>query len=34
MTMGLYLEEVNLVEPRDTQADVDALIEELSAVQA
>jgi hypothetical protein len=33
-TMGLYPEEVELAEPRDTQADVDALIEELSAVHA
>jgi hypothetical protein len=30
-TMGLYPEEVEIAEPRDTQADVDALIEELSA---
>ena len=30
-TMGLYPEEVELAEQRDTQADVDALIEELSA---
>jgi phenylpyruvate tautomerase PptA (4-oxalocrotonate tautomerase family) len=29
-TMGLYPEEVEHAEPRDTQADVDALIEELS----
>jgi hypothetical protein len=32
--MGLYPEEVELAEPRDTQADVDALIEELSTVHA
>jgi hypothetical protein len=30
-TMGLYPEEVERAEPRDTQDDVDALIEELSA---
>src|SRR3972149_794018 len=29
-TMGLYPEEVEQAEPRDTQADVDALIEEMS----
>jgi hypothetical protein len=29
--MGLYPEEVERAEPRDTQADVDAIIEELSA---
>ena len=29
-TMGLYPEEVERAEPRDTQADVDALIEEMS----
>ena len=33
-TMGLYPEEVERSEPRDTQADVDALIEELSAEHA
>jgi len=33
-TMGLYPEEVEHAEPRDTQADVDALIEELSAEHA
>jgi hypothetical protein len=33
-TMGLYPEEVEQAEPRDTQADVDALIEELSAEHA
>lgn len=30
-TMGLYLEEVEKAEPRDTQADVDEIVEELSA---
>ncbi len=30
-SMGLYSEEIELAEPRDTQADVDALIEKLSA---
>jgi hypothetical protein len=30
-TMGLYPEEVEKAEPRDTQADVDEVIEELSA---
>lgn len=30
-TMGLYLEDVERAEPRDTQDNVDALIEELSA---
>ena len=33
-TMGLYPEEVEHAEPRDTQAEVDALIEELSAEHA
>jgi hypothetical protein len=33
-TMGLYPEEVEPAEPRDTQDDVDALIEELSAEHA
>ena len=33
-SMGLYPEEVEHAEPRDTQADVDAVIEELSAVHA
>ena len=33
-TMGLYPEEVEQAEPRDTQAEVDALIEELSAEHA
>jgi len=33
-TMGLYPEEVERAEPRDTQADVDAIIEELSAEHA
>jgi hypothetical protein len=33
-TMGLYPEEVEPAKPRDTQADVDAVIEELSAVHA
>jgi hypothetical protein len=33
-TMGLFPEEVEIAEPRDTQADVDALIEELSAEHA
>jgi hypothetical protein len=32
--MGLYPEEVEPAKPRDTQADVDAVIEELSAVYA
>lgn len=32
--MGLFPEEVEHAEPRDTQADVDALIEELSAEHA
>ena len=30
-TMGLYPEEVEKAEPRDTQADVDQIVEELSA---
>ena len=30
-SMGLYLEEVEKAEPRDTQADVDEIVEELSA---
>lgn len=30
-TMGLYPEEVEKAEPRDTQADVDEIVEELSA---
>jgi hypothetical protein len=30
-TMGLYPEDIERAEPRDTQADVDAIIEELSA---
>ena len=33
-TMGLYSEEVERAEPRDTQADVDALIEKLTAEHA
>ena len=33
-SMGLYLEEIERAEPRDTQDDVDALIEELSAEHA
>jgi len=33
-TMGLYPEEVEPAKPRDTQADVDAVIEELSAEHA
>jgi hypothetical protein len=33
-TIGLYPEEVEIAEPRDTQADVDALIAELSAEHA
>ncbi len=30
-TMGLYPEEVDKAEPRDTQADIDEIVEELSA---
>jgi hypothetical protein len=33
-TMGLYAEEVERAEPRDTQEDVDAIIHELSAEHA
>jgi hypothetical protein len=33
-TMGLYPEDVEIAEPRDIQADVDALIEELMAEHA
>ncbi len=33
-TMGLYAEEVERAEPRDTQEDVDAIIQELSAEHA
>jgi len=31
-TMGLYPEEVERAEPRDTQADVDAIIEALNGI--
>jgi len=34
MSMGLYPEEIERAEPRDTQDDVDALIEELSTEHA